>query len=54
MKLSRKEIERIIENEIVVDCYTEEEVAMGWAVYMERLSYPFEAEYYIQQATGKN
>lgn len=30
MKLSKKEIEKIIDYQIVVDCYTEEEANMGW------------------------
>jgi len=34
MKLTKVEIEEIIDYEIVVDCYSDEEVNMGWAIYM--------------------
>jgi hypothetical protein len=55
MPLTEKEIQEIIENEIIVDCYTDEEVEMGWATYMEEnLSFPFEAEYLVRKASGAN
>lgn len=54
MKLTKEEIEIIIADEIVVDCYTEE-VNMGWAIYMEEnLHYPFEAEYLVKKKSGKS
>lgn len=54
MKLTKKEIQRIINYEIVVDCYTEEEANMGWAIYMEEnLNYPFEAEYLVKKKSGE-
>ncbi len=55
MKLTKAEIERIIDYEIVVDCYTEEEANMGWAIYMEEnLDFPFEAEYLVKKKSGEN
>ena len=54
MKLTTAEIEEIITYEIVVDSYTDEEVNMGWAIYMEEnIFYPFEAEYEVKQKGGK-
>ncbi|HEX9627384.1 MAG TPA: calcium-binding protein [Acidiferrobacterales bacterium] len=36
--------EKRIANDIVVDCYSSEESAMGWYYYLEgRLSFPFSA-----------
>ena len=50
MKLTNKEIENIIEDEIVVDCYSDDEVNMGWEVFMEdNIHYPFEADYLIRK-----
>lgn len=38
-------LQRIIEDEIVVDAYGDEEVASAWYAYMEEhLKFPFEAE----------
>jgi len=55
MKLTKKEIEQIIDYEIVVDCYSKEEANMGWAIYMEdNIFYPFEAEYLVKKKSGKN
>jgi len=54
MKLTKAEIEKIITYEVVVDCYSEEEANMGWAIYMEEnISYPFEAEYQVKKKEGK-
>ncbi len=54
MKLTTTEIEEIIDYEIIVDCYEEEEVNMGWAIYMEEnIYYPFEAEYQVKKKDGK-
>jgi len=54
MKLSKEEIRNIIEDEIIVDCYDEEETNMGWAIYMEdNINYPFEAEYLVKRRSGE-
>ncbi|WKN41847.1 calcium-binding protein [Tunicatimonas pelagia] len=54
MKLTKEEVQEIIDYEIVVDCYTEEEANMGWAIYMEEnISYPFEAEYEVKKRPGE-
>ena len=54
MNLSIGEIRKIIEDEIIVDCYGDEEVNLGWAVFMEdHISYPFEAEYKVKYKNGK-
>ncbi|MEO1806927.1 MAG: calcium-binding protein [Bacteroidota bacterium] len=55
MKLTVAEIERVILYEVMVDCYTEEEANMGWAIYMEEnVNFPFEAEYFVKMKSGKN
>ncbi len=55
MKITKNEIKEIIENEIVVDCYGDEEVSLGWAVYMEEnIFYPFEAEYKVKWKNKKS
>lgn len=54
MKLTKAEIEQIIDYEIVVDCYSDDEANMGWAIYMEEnIFYPFEAEYQVKKKGGK-
>jgi hypothetical protein len=54
MLLTKKEIQDIIEDEIIVDCYTEEEANTGWAIYMEEnINYPFEAEYLTKTTAGE-
>jgi len=54
MKLTKAEIKQIIDYEIVVDCYDDGEVNMGWAIYMEEnIYYPFEAEYQVKKKDGK-
>lgn len=54
MELTVSEIEEIINDEIVVDCYDDVEVNMGWAIYMEEnIYYPFEAEYQVKKKDGK-
>ncbi|MEM9847963.1 MAG: calcium-binding protein [Bacteroidota bacterium] len=53
MKLTQEEIDAIIDDEITVDCYTDEEANMGWAIYMEEsLNYPFKAEYLVKKKAG--
>ena len=55
MKLTKEEIERIIDYEVVVDCYTIDEANMGWAIYMkENLHFPFEAEYLMKRKPGES
>lgn len=55
MALTKEEIKEIIENEIIVDAYGDEEVNVGWATYMEdNLSFPFEAEYLVRKASKPN
>ena len=54
MKLSKEEIRQIIEDEIEIDCYSEGEANMGWAIYMEeQLNYPFEADYMLKNISGE-
>jgi len=54
MNLTKEEIEKIIDDEIVVDCYSEEEANMGRAIYMEdHINYPFEAEYEVRKKSGE-
>lgn len=55
MKSTQKEIQKIIDYEIVVDCYTDEEVNMGWAIFLsENINYPFEAEYKVKTKNGQS
>lgn len=55
MELSNDEIRKIIEDEVIVDCYGEEEVNLGWAVFMkDNIFYPFEAEYKVKFKTGQH
>ncbi|MCG8332279.1 MAG: calcium-binding protein [Chitinophagales bacterium] len=55
MKLTKSEIQEIIEDKIIVDCYDEEEVNLGWAIFMEdNIHYPFEAEYQVKFKNGKH
>jgi hypothetical protein len=42
-----------IHNEIVVDCYTEEERVLGWYYYLDdRLAFPFKASCVVKLATS--
>ncbi len=53
--LTKKEIQEIIDDEITVDCYGDEEVKMGWATYMtDNLNYPFKASYLAKKVSGKS
>lgn len=55
MYLSQEEIEKIIANEIEVDCYTEEEAIMGWYYYLaDGLNFPFKAKYLQKKRNGEN
>lgn len=54
MKLTKKEIDQIINDQIEVDCDTDEEANIGWAIYLEEnISYPFSAEYFLKKKSGK-
>lgn len=54
MRLTEEEIDHIITYEVVVDCYDDNEVNMGWAIYMEdNINYPFEAEYEVKKTSGE-
>ena len=53
MPLTEEEIRYIIDYEVIVDCYDDDEVNMGWGIYMgENISYPFEAEYEVKKKSG--
>ncbi|MEW6558093.1 MAG: calcium-binding protein [Elusimicrobiota bacterium] len=56
MKVTIKENkirENRITNEIIVDCYDEEEQAMGWYYYLEdKLSFPFTAKCIMKRPTS--
>ncbi|MGB1242961.1 MAG: calcium-binding protein [Chitinophagales bacterium] len=53
MKLTSKQIQDIIDYQIVVDCYSEDEANMGWANYMsENIHYPFTAKYRVRKRNG--
>lgn len=55
MQLTPEEIQKIIVYEIIVDCYSEDEENLGWAIFMEdNIEYPFEADYKIKCSNGKN
>ena len=54
MKEKDEEREYRIDFEIIVDCYDEEEVKMGWFSYMEdNLNFPFQAEAPIKKRKGE-
>ncbi len=54
MKLTQEQIDHIITYEVVVDCYDDHEVYMGWAIYMgDNINYPFEAEYEVKKKSGE-
>ncbi|MFK7935227.1 MAG: calcium-binding protein [Saprospiraceae bacterium] len=54
MPLTKAQIQEIIDDEIVVDCYEEHEINCGWAIYMdENIHYPFAAEYQVRKKSGK-
>lgn len=43
--MNAKEIRDKIENEIIVDCYDDQEVSMGWYYFFQdELEFPFKAE----------
>jgi Calcium binding len=51
--MTEEEMQYIIDYEIVVDCYDEEEVNMGWFIYMsESIDFPFMAKVPIKKRGG--
>ena len=53
-KSKRAEIEHRIDYEIIVDCYEDHEVQMGWYYYMEdKLNFPFTATVEIEKRNGQ-
>ena len=51
--MTEKEMQDIIENEIEVDCYDEEEANMGWYYFMaESMSFPFMAKTILKKRGG--
>lgn len=55
MKLTKKQIENIIEDEIEVDAYDDNEVDTGWETFMDdNLYYPFDAECKIRRNDTKD
>jgi hypothetical protein len=48
-----QEYQKIIEDEIIVDCYDEYEMAMGWFYYLsENMSFPFKAKISVKHSVG--
>ncbi len=51
--MTEKEMQDIIDDEITVDCYDEEEANMGWYYFMsESLEFPFRALTKIKKRNG--
>lgn len=51
--LTKEEIQDRIENEIIVDCYDEYEMSMGWYTYMQdSLGFPFKATAALKKTDG--
>ena len=51
--MTEKEIQNIIDYEVVVDAYDDSEVYMGWYYFMsERLKFPFKAVATIKKRNG--
>ena len=51
--LSEKEIKYKIDYEIIVDCYDEYEVSMGWYYFMEEtIEFPFRATAKLKKLNG--
>ena len=52
--MTEEEIQKIINFEVVVDAYDDDEVYMGWYYFMsESLKFPFRAETTIKKRNGK-
>ncbi|MEL7120102.1 MAG: calcium-binding protein, partial [Bacteroidota bacterium] len=53
-KMTSEEIRHKIDYEIIVDCYDDYEVNMGWYYFFEEaLEFPFEAEINLKTRNGK-
>lgn len=51
--LTKKEMQQKIDDEIVVDCYHEEEVSSAWYIYLEdNVEFPFEAVAQLKKTDG--
>ena len=51
--LTKDEMQHKIDYEIIVDCYDEYEVSMGWYYYMEEtLKFPFKAKAKLKKVDG--
>jgi hypothetical protein len=51
--LTKEEMQYKIDYEIIVDCYDEYEVSMGWYYYMEEtLKFPFKAKAKLKKVEG--
>ncbi|MFK7984062.1 MAG: calcium-binding protein [Saprospiraceae bacterium] len=51
--MTKKEMQDKIEDEIIVDCYDEYEVNLGWFTFFgDELGFPFEAEVLIKNRKG--
>src|SRR5690606_28398682 len=51
--LSKEEIQHKIHNEIIVDCYDEIEISMGWYYFFEEnLEFPFKATVPLRKKDG--
>ena len=52
--MTKEEMRHKIDNEIIVDCYDDYEVNMGWYYFFEdTLEFPFEAETVVKYRNGK-
>lgn len=50
---TNKEMRQIIEDEILVDCYGDDEVNMAWFYYMEEnMIFPFDAQLEVKKRDG--
>lgn len=52
--MTKEEMQHVIDYEIIVDCYGDEEVAIGWQTYLgDTISYPFEAKVKLKNRNGR-
>lgn len=51
--MTKKEMQHIIDYEIIVDCYDEIEQSMGWYYYLEEnIEFPFKATAQLRKTDG--
>lgn len=51
--MNAKEIRSKIENEIIMDCYDDQEISMGWYYFFQdELEFPFEVEISLKTRNG--